>query len=75
MVGFMPETDIAWRFNDLVGSGERLRKSAGRGFRRPAGTSILRYAIAAQGPHIHFALRYGLVHARASAGIRNATPG
>ena len=38
-------------------------------------TSIPRFAISAQGPHIRFALPYGLVHALASAAIRNSTPG
>ena len=38
-------------------------------------TSIPRVAISAQGPHIRFALPYGLVHALASAAIRNSTPG
>jgi len=39
-----------------------------------ADTSISRFAISSHGPHIRFALRYGLVHALASAGVRNSAP-
>jgi hypothetical protein len=42
--------------------------------RNVADTSI-RFVISAHGPHIRFALRYGLVHARASARVRNSAPG
>jgi hypothetical protein len=41
----------------------------------PPSESIPRLAISAYGPQISFALRYGLVHALASAGIGNSTPG
>src|SRR6476646_6810183 len=45
-----------------------------RNCRHVSDTSI-RIAFSAHGPHIRFALRYGLVHARASAGVRNSAPG
>ena len=51
------------------------RAKCGLSAERSAGTSIPRFAISAQRPHIRFALPYGLVHARARAGIRNSTPG
>ena len=43
--------------------------------RHVAHTSVSRFAISAHGPHIRFALRYGLVHALTSARVRNSAPG
>src|SRR5262249_6046326 len=51
------------------------RPSAGSGGSSVMCRLISRHAISAHGPHIRFALGYGLVHARASAGVRNSAPG